>query len=367
MGSDGDVGFETGALVVVVVEQPRWASAAETVAEAPSRDREHLLQHVARRARSRTGRLSLAAGSGVVAVVLAVVAAVHIARTPWPLTLGPLTLLVAAALLSALGYVLKAYGWRRLFAARERPQALTLAAANGGASITALALPGRFDDLVRVAIVRSSRGCSPDVRTICLSLFMLGLVDAVALAPFALVAAMLPGQSLEVRLGLALVAVGGLAAGALILALPRAARSKRLARFRLSCWLRPRTASVHDASQAWALVSAAWVTRVLGLLFVLGAFGLGFSVTLALAFVCASSAAAALPVGPGGAATQAAAGAAVLIASGVGVSEAVGVAVAVQTLAMLVGGSIFLVAAAWRTSLRFAARYAIRVRALAAS
>ena len=60
---------------------------------------------------------------------------------------------------------------------------------------------------------------------------------------------------------------------------------------------------------------------------------------------------------------QAGAGAAVLIASGVGVSEAVGVAIAVQTLGMLVGGSIFLAAAAWRTCSQLAPRYrSIRVR-----
>jgi hypothetical protein len=350
---------------VVVVEDLSSASAVGLVAEAASADRDLPWHRAVRAARSRSGRLVLGAGSGVVAIVLAVVAAWHIARTPWPLTLGPLTLLVAAALLSVLGYVFKAYGWRQLFAAHERPKALALAAANGGASITALALPGRFDDVVRVAIVRSFRGCPACVRTICLSLFMLGLIDSVALAPFALGAAILPGQSLGVRLGLAFVAVVGLAAGALILALPRVARSTRLGRFRLSRWLRPRTASLQDASLAWALVSAAWLTRVLGLLLLLGAFGVGFSFTLALLFLCTSSAAAALPVGPGGAAMQAGAGAAVLIASGVGVSEAVGVAVAVQTLGMLVGGSIFVVAAAWRTGVRLAPRYrSLRVRAL---
>ena len=298
-------------------------------------------------------------------MILAAVAAGHIARTPWPLTLGPLTLLVTAALLSLLGYVFKAYGWRQLFPTDERPKALALAAANGGASITALALPGRVDDVVRIAIVRSFRGCPAGVRTICLSLFMLGLIDSVALSPFALTAAMLPGQALGARLGLAFVAAVGFAAGGLILGLPRMARSTMLGRFRLSRWLRPRTVSLQDTLQAWALVSAAWATRVLGLLLLLGAFGVGFSFTLALLFLCTSSAAAALPFGPGGAAMQAGAGAAVLIASGVGVSEAVGVAVAVQTLGMLVGGSIFVVAAAWRTGFRLAPRYrSLRLRAL---
>jgi Lysylphosphatidylglycerol synthase TM region len=309
------------------------------------------------KAGSSSSRLVLTAGSGLVALVLAVVAARHLVENLWSLSFGHLSLLVAAALLSLLGYAFKAHGWRLLFATHERPRFLALAAANGGASITALALPGRFDDVVRIAIVRSFRGCPAGVRTICLSLFMLGLIDSVALAPFALAAAFLPGHSLAVRLGLAFLAIVGFAAGALILALPRLAASRRLLRFRLGRWLHPRTTSLRDASQAWALVSACWLTRVLGLLLLLGALGIGFSLTLALLVLCTSSAAAALPVGPGGTAMQAGAGAAVLIASGVGVSDAVAVAVAVQTLAMLVGGSIFLYAVAWRTGQRLSPRF----------
>jgi Lysylphosphatidylglycerol synthase TM region len=307
--------------------------------------------------RSRTGRIALFGVSGVVVFVLAVVAGRHFAETVWPLSVGRLGLLVAAALLSLLGYTFKAYGWRQLFAAHERPRVLALAAANGGASVTALAFPGRFDDVVRIAIVRSFRGCPAGVRTLCLSLFMLGLIDTVALAPFALAATVLPGHSLGARLGLALLTVAGLAAGALIVLLPRLAASPRLLRFRLGRWLRPRTTSFRDASQAWALVSACWLTRALGVLVLLGALGTGFSFTLALLFLCASSAAAALPVGPGGTAMQAGAGAAVLIASGVGVSEAVAVAVAVHTLGMLVGGSIFLYAAASRSAVGLAQWY----------
>jgi hypothetical protein len=55
----------------------------------------------------------------------------------------------------------------------------------------------------------------------------------------------------------------------------------------------------------------------------------------------------------------------VLIASGVGVSEAVGVAVAVQVVGILVGGSIFLFAAAWRAGLRLAPRdHPVPIRAV---
>lgn len=93
-------------------------------------------------ARSRNGRLVFTAGLGVFALAIAGLAARHFAETPWPLSRGHPGLLVAAGGLSLLGYGFKAFGWRLLFATHERPQPLALAAANGGASITALALPG---------------------------------------------------------------------------------------------------------------------------------------------------------------------------------------------------------------------------------
>lgn len=263
-------------------------------------------------------------------------------------------LLAGAAAFSALGYALKAFGWRQLFAAHEQPRALALAAANGGASVTGLALPGRFDDVVRVAIVRRSRDCPAGVRSLCLSLGMLGLVDTVALAPFALAAAVLPGNPAGARVGLALLVGFGLVAAALVLALPRMAASRHLLRFRLGRWLRPRTPSSREAVKAWALLSGCWLTRVAGLLLLLGALGIAISLPLVLLFLCASSAAAALPLGPGGSATQAGAGTAVLMASGVGASEAVGAAVAVQAVGIVVGGSIFVGAMLSRVALRSA-------------
>jgi uncharacterized membrane protein YbhN (UPF0104 family) len=307
--------------------------------------------------RSPSGRFVFTAGAGILALGVMVLAVHRFAESPWPLSRGNPGLLAAAGALSLLGYALKAYGWQYLFATHERPPPLALVAANGGASVTALALPGRFDDIVRIAIVRRFRGCPAGVRTLCLSLFMLGLIDSAALAPLALVAALVPGHSLPVRLGLALVAAIGLAAAALVIALPYIVLSNRLLRFRLGRWLRPRTTSFRDASQAWALVSACWLTRAVGLVVLLGALGVGFSLTLAIVFLCATSAAAALPFGPGGTATQAGAGAAVLIASGVGVSDAVAAAIAVQALGIIVGGSILVFAAAWRTGSRVLPRH----------
>jgi uncharacterized membrane protein YbhN (UPF0104 family) len=307
-------------------------------------------------ARSRSGRLALTALAGLSVFALAAMAGRHFAETPWPLSRGNPGLLVAAGALSLLGYTFKAYGWERLFAAHERPRPLALAASMGGASVAALALPGRFDDVVRIAIVRRFRGCPAGVRALCLSLFMLGLIDAVALAPLATTAAALPGHSIAVRIGLVLLVGVGLGAAAVIIALPKlTTTNKHLLRFRLGRWLRPRTTSLRDALEAWMLVSACWLTRVVGLVVLLGALGVGFSFTLALLFLCASSAAAALPLGPGGTATQAGAGAAALVVSGLSTSEAVGVAVASQALGLLVGGSIFLFATAWRTGVRLVA------------
>jgi hypothetical protein len=306
--------------------------------------------------RSRRGRFALTAGSGALGLLLVVLAARHFAAADWPLSRGHPALLFAAGVLSLLACTFKAHGWRRLFAAGERPRWIALAAAGGGASVSGLVLPGRFDDVVRIAIVRRYPGCPAGVRTLCLSLFMLGLIDSAALAPLALATAVLPDQALGVRIGMGVVAGVGIVAAALVIALPRLLASERVLRLRLGCWLRPRTTSLREASRAWAFVSACWLTRTAGLLLLLGAVGVGFSLQLALLYVCTSAAAAALPLGPGGAATQAGAGAAVLVASGAGLSDAVAVAVSVQGLGVIAGGSILILAAAWRAGVRIAPR-----------
>jgi uncharacterized membrane protein YbhN (UPF0104 family) len=301
--------------------------------------------------RSRRGRWALAAGSGALVIALALLAARHFATTSWPLASGDPGLLVAAGLLLLLAQALKAYGWGRLFAREERPQALALAAGNGGAALIGVVLPGRFDDAMRVAVVRRYPGCPAGVRALCLSLVMLGLIDSVALAPLALVAAVFPGVGTAMRAGLAVVSAAGITAAAVILALPRLAASRRALRFRLGRWLSPRTTSRGAASQAWALVSACWLARAVAFFLLLGTLGVGFSFPLALLFLCAGAAAAALPIGPAGAATQVGVGGAALVASGVGASKALAVAVSVGALGVFSGGAILLFAVAWRTAL----------------
>ena len=244
--------------------------------------------------RSRRGRWALGVGSGAVTLVLA---ARHFATMSLPLSSDQPGVLVAAALLLVLAQALKAFGWGRLFTPSERPGVVALAAGNGGAALVGILLPGRFDDAMRVAVVRRFPNCPAGVRVLCLSLVMLGLIDCVALAPLALAGAVLPDSGTGVRIGLAIVAAAGVAAAALIAVLPRMAASRRTLRFRLGRWVSTRTTSPRHASQSWALVSACWYVRTVAFFLLLEALGVGYSISLALLFLCAGAAAAALPLG----------------------------------------------------------------------
>ena len=298
-------------------------------------------------------RFRLAAGalSSILAAALLALAIRHFVTSGWPLAGGNPLVIVGAGLLFLVAYGFKAYGWRRLFRAEERPCALALAAAGGGASIMGVALPGRFDEAARIVIVRRYPGCPAGVPAICLSLFTLGLIDNIALSPLAAASASFPGLSVGVRIGFMVVAAGGVGATALVLLLPRLTRMTRLLRFRLVRWLRPRATCARDASHAWWLVSVSWLVRAVALFLLLHTFGVATSLPLAIMSLCACAASAAIPIGPAGAATQVTAGAALLIVAGVSASSALGFALAAQALAILAGGAVFLIAVAWRAAL----------------
>jgi hypothetical protein len=118
------------------------------------------LDTVARRFKS-----PLAIASGAAALGGGFLVVRHFASTPWPLAGGEPAILVAAGLLLLVAQALKAIGWGRLFAQRERPHPLALAAGNGGAALMGAVLPGRFDDAMRVAVVRRYPGCPAGVRS----------------------------------------------------------------------------------------------------------------------------------------------------------------------------------------------------------
>ena len=309
-----------------------------------------LVRAYVRLRRSRRGRWAIAAGSGAVLLALAALAARHFAAISWPLSSRHPGVLVAAAFLLVLAQALKAFGWGRLFTPSERPPFLALAAGNGGAALVGILLPGRFDDAMRVAVVRRYPRCPAGVRVLCLSLVMLGLIDSVALAPLALAGAVLPDAGIGLRIGLAFVAAAGVAAAIVISVLPRVAASRRTLRFRLGRWVSPRTTSPRRASEAWAFVSACWLARAVASFLLLGALGVGYSISLALLFLCAGAAAAALPVGLAGAATQAGAGGAALVATGVAGAEALRVAVSIGVLGVLTGTAVLAAAVVWRSA-----------------
>ncbi len=295
--------------------------------------------------RSPRGRVTVAAGFGVAALGTFVLVALHFSSIGWPLKHADLGQVAVAASLFLCAYPFQAFGWRRLFHSHERPAWLTLAAAGGAASVTGAALPGRFDDVVRVAVVRRLSGPHPRVGTVVLTLFLLGLVDAAALAPFAAIAAVTTDAALWVRVTLGVVAAAGVGAAVLIAALPRIAASQRLGRYRLGNWLSGHAPdSTGDVWRASLSVTMSWLVRAVGLAVLLKAFGFDNAFPLAIAYLSAGAASTALPIGPAGAATQAGAGAIVLTAAGIGTNEAAAFAVVAQSLFILAGAAMALLA-----------------------
>jgi uncharacterized membrane protein YbhN (UPF0104 family) len=299
--------------------------------------------------RSRNGKIALNVASAVLGIGVATLAARHFAKTGWPLADADFQLVAAAGGFFLLSYAFKAFGWHRLFAPSQRPHKMALAAAGGAAAVGGAALPGRFDDVVRVAVVRRFGASDSCVGTVCLSLFMLGLMDTAALTPLASSAA---ATSVGVRAGMGVVAAVGLAAAIIISLLPRLVASGRFIRFRVGRWVAERATSPREAWKSMVFVLASWVARAVGLFFLLAALGVSVSFPLAVAFLVAAAASSALPIAPAGAATQAGAGAAILVASGIGTSQAIAFAVAAQAILIAVAAVVLVIAATWGAARR---------------
>ncbi len=260
-------------------------------------------------------------------------------------------LVVASAGLFLVAYAFKAWGWQRLFTKRDRPGAGALACAGGAACVGGVALPGRLDDVLRIAVVRKFPGTRAGLGAVALSLVVLGLLDNAALAPFASIAAV-GSTSWPVRAGFAVVAGAGVLAATIVALLPQFAGWRRVTEYRLGRWLGTHTQRRMESIAALVLISISWALRGTAVFLLLNALSMRQSFPLALAFLCASAASAALPIAPAGAATQAGAGAAILIASGVHATEAIAFSVAAQALVIVTGAVVVLLVTGWHVVVR---------------
>jgi hypothetical protein len=300
---------------------------------------------------NRKVQLILNAGLGAALLAVSIFSLRHFAHTGWPLRHADPVLVGAAAFLFLIAYAFKAWGWQRLFADGDRPTADALAFAGGAACVGGIALPGRIDDAVRIACVRRFPGTRAGLGTLGLSLLVLGMLDNAALTPLATVAAA-DARSWTVRLGFGVVAGAGVLAAVVVALLPKFAGWRGVMRYRLGRWLSEHTHCTRDAWAAWLLVSVSWALRGTAVFLLLNALSLRSSFPLALGFLCASAASAALPIAPAGAATQAGAGAMILSLSGVHTTDAIAFSVAAQALVIVTGAAVVLLIAAWHVALR---------------
>ena len=290
-------------------------------------------------------------GFAAVLLVVMIVGGRKFAHSGFALRHADPLLLSGATLLFLIAYAFKAWGWQRLFAADDRPCSSALAFAGGAACVGGVALPGRLDDALRIACVKRFPGVRTGLGAVALSLVVLGLLDNVALAPFSAVAAV-SAHSWTVRVGFAVVALAGVLAAGLVASLPTLAGRAFFMRFRVGRWFAAHTHSNRRAVAALAFISISWTLRATAVFLLLDALSMRSSFPLALAFLCASAASAALPIAPAGAATQAGAGSAILIASGVHAGEAIAFAVAAQVLVVGTGAIVMLLLAGWHLATR---------------
>ena len=311
-------------------------------------------------------QLVLNGGFGLVLLGVAFVSVRHFVGGGWPIHHADPLLVSCAALLFLCAYAFKAWGWQRLFHASERPTADALAFAGGAACVGGIALPGRVDDAVRIAVVKRYPGTKAGIGTLGLSLLVLGMLDNAALTPMASVAA--AGSShWTTRAGFAVVAAAGVAAAAVVAFLPRIARlpfvqplaGRPLAR---------RAHALHEGGVGGlaphlGLVEPPRPRRLPAPQRALDARLLRARARVPRRLRCVGS----LPIAPAGAATQAGAGAAILVLGGVGTADAVAFSVAAQALVIVTGAAVMLLIASWQLALRLKSSRSARAAAAAAA
>jgi uncharacterized membrane protein YbhN (UPF0104 family) len=139
---------------------------------------------------------------------------------------------------------------------------------------------------------------------------------------------------------------------------PKFGGMRRVMKYRIGRWLSEHTQCQRESLAALVLISVSWTLRGTAIFLLLNALSMKGSYILALGFVCASAASAALPIGPAGAAMQAGAGATLLALNGVPKPDAIAFSVAAQALVVVTGAAVILLVAAWQILLRFRLRRA---------
>jgi uncharacterized membrane protein YbhN (UPF0104 family) len=314
---------------------------------ADDRFRSALRRHLA----NKKVQFLLNGGMGLLLLGVSALSARHFMHEGWPLHRANYWLVGASAFLYLLAYAFKAWGWQRLFHEHDRPAAGALAFAGGAACVGGVALPGRFDDAVRIACVKRFPGTRAGLGTVGLSLIILGLLDNAALAPMATAAAA-DAHSWSVRAGFAVVAVAGVLAATVVAMVPKFGGMRRVMKYRIGRWLSEHTQCHRESLAALFLISVSWTLRGTSVFLLLNALSMKGSYLLALGFVCASAASAALPIGPAGAAMQAGAGATLLALNGVPKPDAIAFSVAAQALVIVTGAAVMLLIASWQLALR---------------
>jgi hypothetical protein len=273
--------------------------------------------------------LALTAASALGLVGFLAVA--KLAKQPWPLVDANLWLATAAVLLALLSLLIRFAGWQQLFARDGRPDGPTCLGAGSAASLSSNFLPAKLDYALKVWLVHRLSGRRLSLKAGTISVCMLGLVDAAALLPPALVGAVL-APTTQVRLPMLVVVAIGLASTTLILSAPRLQRllpSGRLQRF--SGQVAGQRTTWREQFTAYLLLSASLWTRVSALILLLLALHIGLSLSGALVFICLTAGSAFVPIPS----FSLGAGTVALSALGLGVEVAARFALAVSLITLL--------------------------------
>jgi hypothetical protein len=260
---------------------------------------------------------------GIVFCCLSLAASFLVARrltsASWPLQRADVALvfLAGSAYLASFGF--RALGWQHVFPLRQRPDCARCLAACGASAASGTVLPFRLDYVVKISMFRRLRGDVLGLDTIVLSIVTLGIVDAVAVLPLAIVAISTSGPvflgPLTVVILFCLACIGVLVAG------PRLVRAPLVGRWDVTTRICRRVAESATVTRstfvAGGFLFACWTSRALGSACLLMALGTGFSPTFALVVLCLSAAAAILPITAGGAVASMGATAGILFALGV--------------------------------------------------